>query len=210
MKKVLFLLIASVVTISLFAQSDASTFKKFYADGGGGISSYQGGFGTFGVTAVLKNDWMASISSYSFDINPKNLPSNYETGYTLLLIFPIPDAMPSQKLKLFNVSAGKLFQSGRKTWFSTEAGLSIVSGEKFRFTSQEVKSDWFYTSSNYSTQKESTTTVGLMLKSNFTWAFTPYCGFSMGAFANLNSIQSPVGIEFKFIAGWLNTKRKIH
>ena len=210
MKKVLLLLVVSFATVSLFAQTETSTFKKFYADGGGGISSYQGGFGTFGVTAVLKNDWIASMSSYSFDINPKTLPSNYETGYTIFIIFPIPDEMPSQHLKLFNITAGKLFQSGRKTWFSTEAGLSIVNGEKFHFTSQEIKSDWFYTSSNYSTQKESSTTAGLMLKSNFTWACTPYCGFSVGAFANLNSIQSPVGVEFKLIAGWLNTKRKVH
>ena len=208
MKKVLFVLIASFTTISLFAQSETSTFKKFYADGGGGLSSYQGGFGTFGVTAVLKNDWIASMSSYSFDINLKNLPSNYQQGYTIFIIFPIPDAMPSQKLKLVNLTAGKLFQCGRKTWFSTEGGLSIVSGKKFSFTSQEIKSDWFYTSSNYSIKEESTTTAGLMLKSNFTWACTPYCGFSIGAFANLNSIQSPVGAEFKLIAGWLNTKRK--
>jgi len=63
-------------------------------------------------------------------------------------------------------------------------------------------------SSNYSTQKTSQTTVGGMLRTNFNWAFSPYVGLSVGGFANLNSIQSPVGVEFKLIAGWLNTKKK--
>ena len=141
-------------------------------------------------------------------MNPKNLPSDYEPGYTLILFFPIPDAMPSVRMSALNFTGGKLFPLGRKTWFTAEAGLSIVSGETFQFTLQPTVGDWAYISSNYSAQKKPHTTVGGMIKTDFNWAFTPYVGLSIGGFANMNSIQSPVGVEFKLIAGWLNTKRK--
>jgi len=97
---------------------------------------------------------------------------------------------------------------GRKTWITTEAGLSIVSGEKMSFTSKPVVNDILYVSSNYSTHKESQSAVGGILKADFNWVFTPYLGLGVGAFAAVNSIQSPVGGEIKLIAGWLNTKGK--
>jgi hypothetical protein len=76
------------------------------------------------------------------------------------------------------------------------------------FTSQPVKTDGLYTSSNYSVKSENKTGFGVMLKSDFNWAILPYVGLGAGVFANLNSIQSPVGFEIKILCGWLNTKRK--
>ena len=88
------------------------------------------------------------------------------------------------------------------------SGLSVVSGEKAQFTSQPADGGWFDMSSNYSAQNTRQTAVGGMLRTDFNWAFTPYLGLSVGGFANLNSIQSPVGVEFKLIAGWMNSKNK--
>ena len=208
MKKLLFVLISSLATISLTAQNKTTGIPKFYVDGGAGMTSHNGIFAALGGTAVLKNNWLASVSYYSLDMNPKNLPSNYEPGQTFVILFAFPDAMPSVKMSMVNFTGGKLFPLGRKTWITTEAGLSFVSGEEFQFTPQNVEGDLFYTSSNYSAHKTRQNTVGGMLRTDFNWAFTPYVGLSVGAFANLNSIQSPVGIEFKLIAGWLNTKKK--
>jgi len=208
MKKLLFVLISSLATISLTAQIKSSGITKFYVDGGVGVASHNGVFATLGGTAVLQNNWLASISYYKLDMTPKNLPSNYEPG---LLILPIPilEAMPSVKMSVVNFTGGRLFPLGRKTWITAEAGLSVVSGEKLQFTSQPVVGLLVYYSSNYSTQKtKQTTTVGGMLRTDFNWAFTPYFGLSAGAFVNMNSIQSPVGAEVKLIAGWLNTKKK--
>ena len=203
MKKLLFVLISSLATISLTAQIKSSGITKFYVDGGVGVASHNGVFATLGGTAVLQNNWLASISYYKLDMTPKNLPSNYEPDFFLFL-----GSMPSVKMSVVNFTGGRLFPLGRKTWFTAEAGLSVVSGEKFQFTSQPAVDYLIYTSSNYSTQKTKHTTVGGMLRTDFNWAFTPYFGLSAGAFVNMNSIQSPVGAEVKLIAGWLNTKKK--
>ncbi len=207
MKKLLILLFSSLATCTLFAQTNSSPFKKFYVDFGGGAANHKGAFAELGATAVLKSNWMASVSYYSVDINPKNLPSNYEPGYTIIIIIPVPDAMPSVDMKMINFTGGRFFQLGRKTWITTEAGISIVSGKTYHFTPQPVESDWFYWSSNYSSTTKSQTTVGGMIRADITWAFTPFLGMSLGGFANANSIQSPVGAEIKLVAGWLNTKK---
>jgi hypothetical protein len=208
MKRLLVLLITSLATVTLFAQTKPTAFKKFYMDFGTGPASHNGSLVSIGARGVLKNNWTASLSFYSLNMDPKNLPSNYKQGYTLLLIFPVMDPMPSVKMNVFNFTGGRFFQLGRKTWITTEAGLSIGTGETMNFTSQPIEDDFFYVSSNYSTQKKSQTTIGGMLRTDFNWAFTPYAGLSVGAFGNLNSIQSPVGMEIKLIAGWLNTKKR--
>jgi len=208
MKKLLFVLISSLATIGLTAQDKPSGITKFYVDGGVGLASQSGVFASLGGTAVLQNNWLASMSFYSIDINPKNLPSDYEPAYDMIFLFAFPDAMPSVKMSMLNFTGGKLFPLGRKAWITAEAGLSVVSGDEFQFTSQKVEGDWFHTSSNYSTQTTRHTTVGAMLRTDFNWAFTPFLGLSVGGFVNMNSIQSPVGMEFKLIAGMLNTKKK--
>jgi len=208
MKKLLSLLILSFATFSLLAQSNPGSIKKFYVDFGAGGASNNGAFAQMGATAVLKSNWTISASYYSVDVDPKNLPSDYEQGCTILLIFPIPDPMPSANLNMVNFTAGKLFPMGRKTWFTTEAGISIVSGKSFHFTSQPVEMDWSYISSNYATEEVSKTSIGAMFRADFNWAFSRFVGLSAGAFANANSIQSPVGFEIKLLVGWLNDKRR--
>jgi hypothetical protein len=207
MKKLLFLMISSLASFTLCAQTASNPFKKLYFECGGGAATSNGSFAQLGAKAVLKNNWTASVSYYNVEANPKNLPSNYEPGYTVFFIFPVPDAMPSVEMKMINFTAGRFFPLGRKTWITTEAGLSIVSGKTFEFTPQKVETNWFYWPSNYSSETKSKTTLGGMIRTDITWACTPFLGMSLGGFANLNSIQSPVGVELKLIAGWLNTKR---
>jgi hypothetical protein len=207
MKKLLFLMISSLATFTLCAQTTSSTFKKFFVEGGGGVANHNGIYAQLGIKGVLKNNWTASISYYSVDADPKNLPSDYEPGATIILFFPIPDPMPSVNLKMVNFTAGKLFQTGRKTWFTAEAGLSIVSGKTFDFAPQPVEMDWDYITSNYSSQEKKKTTVGAMFRADFTWAITRHFGLGAGAFANANSIQSPVGFEIKLLVGSLNGKK---
>lgn len=190
----------------LLAQEKNGAIKKIYLEGGVGPTNHNGAMAQLGAKAIFKTNWTAALSYYNMDIDPKNLPSNYESGYTILLFFPLPDPWPSINMNMVNFTGGKLFQLGRKTWITTEAGLSIVSGEKMSFTPKPVVNDILYISSNYSTHKESQSAVGGILKADFNWAFTPYVGLGVGAFAAMNSIQSPVGGEIKLIVGWLNTK----
>ena len=208
MKKLLFVLISSLATCTLFAQMNSNPFKKFYIDGGGGAATNNGAFAELGAKAILKNNWVFSLSYYTANVNPKNLPSNYEPGYTVLIIIPVPDAMPSADMKMINFTAGRFLPLGRKSWVTVEGGLSIVSGKTYDFKPQQVETDWFYWSSNYSSETKSKTTIGGILRTDFTWACTPFLGMGIGAFANVNSIQSPVGVELKLVAGWLNTRKR--
>jgi hypothetical protein len=189
-------------------QTKQPVVKKIYSQVGGGFANQDGVVSDFGIQAVLNDNWTATVSYQSIEMDPKDLPADYKPGYTILFIFPIPDVYPAVKMNLFNFTAGKLFEAGRSTWFTTEAGFSIVNGEKMNFTSQPVVQDVWYSTSNYAIKKENKTTIGAMLRADFNWAFLPFVGLGAGAFANFNSIQSPVGFQVKLIVGWMNRKRK--
>ena len=149
---------------------------KLYLEFAAGPTTDNGTFGGLGLQGILKNNWVATVSYQHLDINPKNLPSDYEQGYTLILILPLPDEMPNENMNIISFTGGKRFGSGRKTWFTTEAGISVISGDEFSFTKQPVEQHGFYTTSNYAVKKEAKTTIGAMLKADFNWAFTPYVG----------------------------------
>lgn len=197
-----------LISSTSFGQAAEKPIRKFYAQGATGPANH-GGFTTnLGMQAVLKKNWTASFSIQDYRANPKNLPADYDPGYTLLLIIPIPNPMPEQHLTMVSITGGKCFEAGRSVWFTTEAGVSFVKGKQFQFTGQPVENSFIYVSPNYSDHSEDQTSVGALLKADFNWAFSSFAGLGIGAFANLNSIQSPVGIEFKLIAGWMNRKPK--
>ena len=209
MKK-LSILSALAFLLVINSQAQEKTFQKYYFQVGGGASSKNGIFDEYSIHAVLKNNWTIGLSYQSMNMDPKNLPSDYEPGYTTFFMIPIPDAMPSVDMNVISVTAGKCLPTGRKTWFSAEAGMSVVSGEKMNFTRQHVPSNngfLDYTPSNYGSTMEKKTTMGGMLKADFNWAICRYIGIGLGAHANLNSIQSTTGIEFKFIVGNLAKKK---
>ncbi len=191
------------------SQKKDSTLRKMYFQSAAGISSNNGAPYEFGVQAILKNNWVASVSYHGIQMDPKNLPSDY--AQATVGIFPIffPVDYPYTEMKIFSVTGGKCFEVGRKVWFTVEGGLSLVNGEELVFTRQHVVVSPFGSSSNYAIETEgSKTTVGGMLKSDFNWAFSRYVGLGAGVFANFNSIQSPVGGQVKIIIGWLNRKKK--
>jgi hypothetical protein len=195
-------------TLTINAQTRTSALKKIYGQLGTGPATNSGYSGSFGVQSVWKNNLVATVSYQNISANPKNLPSDYQRGYTYFILLPIPDAMPEQDLNIISITMGKLFPSGRKAWFTTEAGLSLVKGDKFTFSRQGVESGSLifvgYSSSNYSASKESTTSIGGQFKADFNWAFCSFAGLGAGVYANLNSIQSVVGGEIKISIGWMN------
>ena len=202
------LFLSCILCLITHGQEKQTAFKKIYLQGGTGFSSGSGTSVDVGIQARLNNNWVATASYQYMELNPKNLPANYEQGYTIVIFFPIYDDFPYNEMKTFSITAGKYVETGRKTWFTTEAGISFVNGQKVSFTPQPVANDIFYISSNYSFKKENKSTVGAVLKADFNWAFLPYLGLGAGVYANFNSIQSPVGFQVKLIAGWLNTKKK--
>ena len=199
-----------LVSLSSFGQTAEKPIRKIYAQGASGPANHGGYTTNLGVQAVLKNNWTASFSFQDYRANPKNLPADYDPGYTLIIIIPIPNPMPEQHLTMVSVTGGKCFEAGRSVWFTTEAGVSFVKGDQFQFTRKEVGSNnILYQDPNYSDHSEDQTSVGALLKADLNWAFSSFAGLGIGAFANLNSIQSPVGAEIKLIVGWMNRKPKV-
>jgi hypothetical protein len=205
-------LLLSFVTVCFCQQPNSeakrSSVKKFYLQGGAGAASSTGASVDFGLQAILKSNWTVGISYKLLEMDPKSLPANYEPGVTLLIFFPVYDDMPSNDLGIFSLTAGKYFETGRKTWLTAEAGLSFANGQQFTFTSQPVTTELLHVSSNYSFQEEDKTGFGGMLKADFNWAVLPYVGLGVSAFANFNSVQAAAGFEIKLLLGWLNTKRQ--
>ena len=209
MKKIMSLpLLLTLATVSFCQQTGGLTeqpgLRKIYFQAGTGFSSSYGVSLNLGVQAVLKNNWVATISYQPIEMDAKNTPADYEPA----LDFLFTDPMPTNDMKVFNFTMGKYLATGRKTWFTTEAGLSIVSGQELKFTSKPIETGFLYWSSNYAVQKENKTTIGGVLKADFNWAFLPFAGLGAGVYANVNSIQSPVGFEIKLLIGKMNTKRK--
>jgi hypothetical protein len=207
MKNPILLVLILALMTTAHAQNNTDHLPKCYLHLAGGPSSRNGATYEYGGTAIFKNKWMASISYQSIDMTPKNLPQDYKQGYTVIIILPIPDAMPSATLKSVNFTVGKYLSLGRKTWITAEGGLSVVNGRTYTFTPQQVEYDFVHVSSNYAAHSDTQTGAGGIIKADFNWAFIPYLGLGVGMFANVNSIQSSVGLQFKVIAGWMNSKK---
>ena len=213
MKKTVSLtLLLGFITVSFCQQTSNeakhSSIKKFYLQAGTGGATSNGISLDFGIQTVLKKNLTANISYKLVEMNPKNLPDDYEPGVTYIFIFPFYDELPFNDMGILSLTLGKCFETGRKTWFTIEGGLSLVSGQKMEFTSQPVVSDNFYESSNYSVKSEDKTGFGVMLKSDFNWAILPFAGLGASVYADFNSLQSPLGFEIKLICGKLRQHKK--
>jgi len=190
------------------AETKKPSTKKLYVQAGAGVTNSGGASFDFGLQSILKSNWTASASYKHVEMKPKNLPKDYEREVTYLILFVIYDEWPYNKMDIINFTLGKYIETGRKTWFTAEGGLSFVNGEELTFTSKTVVSNILNYSSNYSYKKENKTGFGVMLKTDFNWAILPFAGLGASVFANLNSVQSPIGFELKFICGHLYNKRK--
>jgi len=213
MKKSIYSIVLLLFATTIFCQQTndevkTSSTKKFYLQAGAGVATAGGVSYDFGIQTVLKSDWAVGVSYKKVEMKAKNLPKDYERGVVYLIFFPIYDEWPLNKMNVFNFTLGKYIETGRKTWFTAEGGLSFVSGQKLTFASQPVATELLYVSSNYSYQKENKTGFGVILKSDFNWAILPFAGLGASVYADINSLQSPLGFELKFICGNLRNHKK--
>ena len=193
------------------ATGQTKAINKFYLQAGAGGGTHEAASYDLGIQTIFKNKWSATLAYHEFDMDPKNLPSDYEpeTGY----IFFIPYTYTVQaNMKIVSLTAGRYFKMGRNTWATTEAGLSYVSGEKVSFQHSEVTSSFAFiaasNSSNYTSTKEKKSAVGFMMQTDVNWAFSSFMGLGAGVFANINSIQSPIGFHVKLLVGNMGREKK--
>ena len=193
------------------ASGQTKTMNKLYLQAGAGGGTHEAASYDLGMQTIFKNKWSATLSYHEFDMDPKNLPSDYipETGY--ILFIPITYTVQAN-MKIVSLTAGRYFKMGRNTWATTEAGLSYVSGEKVSFQHSEVTSSFFLiaasNSSNYTSTKEKKSAVGFMMQTDVNWAFSSFMGLGAGVFANINSIQSPIGFHVKLLVGNMVREKK--
>ncbi len=196
------------------AQTAETGVKKIYLQAGGGVTTHSGSNNEIGVQAVVNNKWSATFSYQSFSMKPANLPSDYQPETGIVFFFPYTKNI-TVDMKLFSLTAGKYFPISRNTWFTTEAGLSIVNGQKANFQpATQTTTDpalllilTSITTSNYTTTIENKTTLGGMIRADLNWAFTSFMGLGAGVFANFNSIQSPIGANLKLTLGLMGTHK---
>ena len=205
-----FLCIMSLAFI-ITASGQTKTMNKFYLQAGAGGGTHEAASYDLGIQTIIKNKWSATLSYQGFDMEPKNLPSDYkpETGY--ILIFPVTFTVQTS-MKIVSLTAGRYFKLGRNIWATTEGGLSYVKGEKVSFQRSDVVDSYFLfmgtTSSNYSSSKESKSTMGVAMRADLNWGFASFMGLGCGAFANINSIQSPIGFQVKLMVGNMGREKR--
>ena len=197
--KPIFLVVLLISTgSSLFAQ-DGKLLRKFFAEVGTGSANHKGAAYQMGLRSAWKNSWMVSASYYGFEMKPENLPSDFDGGIVLLFPLTAQDPSPIVHVSMFNLTGGRIFELGRKFWVTTEAGVSVVSGEKMSFVSQPVVNS----GSNYHTTRDSHKTIGAIMRADISWAFLRWLGLSAGFYGTINSVQSPIGMELKLVGGML-------
>ena len=194
------------------AQTKEKLLTKFYLQGAAGPSSRSGSNTELSLQGVMHNKWSFTLSYHDLSMEPKNLPSDYEPETGVALFIPYTYTI-DVKMKLFSLTAGKFMRLGKNTWLTTEAGISVVNGEKVSFQKtdrQDIGFLFFYgTTSNYNSSIEKKTSVGGMFRADFNWAFCRFMGLGAGVFANINSIQSPVGCNLKLTLGAMGRQKKV-
>lgn len=196
--------------LNLMAQT-TKPISKIYLQAGAGGGTYNSSDFDLGLKAVLNNKWSMTLSYKALEMRPKNLPSDYqpETGFVLFIPYTYE---ATTDMSLVSLTAGKYFRLGKNFWATTEGGLSYVKGEKLNFErTQSVSSNVLiaaYTTSNYNSIKENKSTIGAMFQADINWAFSSFMGLGAGVYANVNSIQSPVGFNIKLLVGKTGREKK--
>jgi hypothetical protein len=199
------ILISILFSTASIAQKNPD-IQRIYAEVGVGGTSYKGAQFSAGIHGITKNNWVIGFNYHSINMDPKNVPKDFEPGSVIVLFFPIPNPSPDVDMSIISLSAGKHFKTGRNSWLNSTAGLSLINAKEFNFTKTTIDNSWWAIiageiASNYTYTDEKKSTIGATLKADFNWAFSSFAGLGAGVFANFNSIQSPVGYNVKLIIG---------
>lgn len=88
--------------------------NKIYLSLGAGATTENGALVDIGLQASFKNNWIGTLSYSKLEMNPKNIPSDYEQGYTVIIVVPLPDEYPYVDLKIISFSGGNDLKQGGK------------------------------------------------------------------------------------------------
>jgi hypothetical protein len=124
------------------------------------------GGGTFQFNMHFNNKWVGFMGYEIGSPTSKNMPSDYQHGYSMLLGVEFKDSNPDDSYSLVTLGMGKvLTKSSDKAWVIATAGISFGSYQEQHFTPTPSESfNWILIggrNANYQTKAESKTMVGI-------------------------------------------------
>ena len=221
-RSLLAIIILSHVFLISYSQP-ISPVSKLYANLSGVIKPQRvqmGGGGELGLTLVIRNKLSISLSNHNMDINPSNLPGDFEPGHSegMALFFPYsgPDLNPSINCKIYSLTMGRYFSLGKRSWFQLEGGPSFISGEKAKFKKQAVTSGYYnyllgyesYTRSNYTMTRERKQGLGALMRADIQHAVSRNLALGFTLATEISSVQSPLFMEVRMLTGYFGLPKK--
>src|SRR5215213_6789673 len=88
------LLFSILLSSVSYSQATGKELTKIYLQGAVGGASHSGFVSELSVQGVIKNNWVASLSYHNIDMEPKNLPDDFEPGMAIAFLIPIPGEKP--------------------------------------------------------------------------------------------------------------------
>ncbi|MEP7168491.1 MAG: hypothetical protein ABI855_03915 [Bacteroidota bacterium] len=205
MKRNYFLLVlALALGNNVFGQRDTAENHKvklsqFYGGLGGGLG-HKGDIIGMSSTFILTNDWGASISYKNNFFKPKNIPDNYYEGAFL----PPVDFLQIISLKLLKEFPTK----NKRLRFGIEGGPSWVNYQTTNFLGLE-NNIFAFKGAIYETSHTVKNSIGLSLRAKAEFPFFKYLGIEGAAFANINKLNSFLGMELYLTFGLVRNRKRL-
>src|SRR5687768_18546398 len=83
-----------------YSQPKSKALNKIYLQAAAGGASRSGFVGELAIQTVFRNKWVATISYHNIDMEPKNLPEDFDPGNIIIFLIPIPGETPSVDMNL--------------------------------------------------------------------------------------------------------------
>ena len=199
---ILLYLLSSQTAFSQYYQKQGTELElsALYLGIGGGVTNNGDLYG-LGACFLLSNHWGGSISMKVNSHASKNLPSDYQSGFTIL-----SDGNINDKLKCITIAVLREFSPDANIRFVVEAGPSYNLLTQPEFTPVQ-NPGWL--SSNYDVSTHNVeSTVGLSMRGKAEWAFSKIVGLEIASFSNINTIQPFTGVEICLNMGFVRKKHK--
>lgn len=198
MKKLNTLLAASLLLfVALQANAQSPSAKPWQVSKA--YLSANGGSGTaLGFTMHFNNRWAGMITKETGDFEAKNLPNDYDAGYTSFLFFSFENSKPRESYETYSVSMGRvLTKHSDKAWVMATGGLSVCNYTANEFTRKKIVVDYYDpllmlfglggTESNYSTKQVKKTGFGASLGLQANVNLFRFMGIGGGANLQVNT-----------------------
>lgn len=193
MKILLCVAVLTIIQENTFAQSSDSTLPSNIYFGFGGGGGYDGGIFETNFTLIYDKKWGGSLVYTLSAVQPDELPDDYVEGICLF-----GNCEPRDHLKMVSLKVLRVFKDNKEK-FEYEAALG-PSYVFFNIAHFEYDPDNGF-SANYDIEYTSHSTAGLAASLNLKFMTARWLGIQISPYAYLNTLQSMIGAEVKFLIG---------